>query len=219
MAHFKRRQETMKYLGLFFSLLLFSCQTNTNKTNQEQTDTSEKVKYFPKVNDEFTLYLDNFKKLDLPIVIKGCKISSNGFKQLDGQLFAKYSGEYSLAYGQIPTNGNYVATITLGAADCYLPVLTTYKLTGQVIDQKTIAVGGCGSDCGFSCEEFMTLRKDFSFYTSDTMSSYTCDSLGNEIPGTYEYYVIFQKGKLQTDGKIEISKEIRQPLQGRKNEP
>jgi hypothetical protein len=215
MAHFKRRLQTMKYLGLFFSLLLFSCQTSTDKSRQEQADTSQ----FPKVNDEFTLYLDNFKKLDLPLVIKGCNISSDGFKQFDGKQFAKYSDEYSLAFGQIPTNGNYVATITLGAADCYLPVLTTYKLTGQKIDQKTIAIGGCGSDCGFSCEEFMTLRKDFSFYTSDTISTYTCDSLGNETPGTYEYYVIYQKGKLLTDGKIEISKEIKQPLKGRKNEP
>ncbi len=209
----------MKYSGLIFSLLLFSCQTNTDKTKQEQADISENESSFPKVNDEFTLYLDNFKKLDLPIVIKGCNISSDGLKQFDGKQFAKYSEEYSLAYGQIPTNGNYVATITLGAADCYLPLLTTYKLTGQIIDKRSIAIGGCGSDCGFSCEEFMTLRKDFSFYTSDTISTYTCDSLGNETPGTYEYYVIYQKGKLQTDGKIEISNEIKEPLRGRKNEP
>lgn len=209
----------MKYLGIFFSLLLFSCQTNTDKTDQEQTKTSKKKSSFPKVNDEFTLYLDNFKKLDLPIVIKGCNISTDGFKQFDGKQFAKYSEEYSLAYGQVPTNGNYVATITLGAADCYLPVLTTYKLTGQIIDKQTIAIGYCGSDCGYSCEEFMKITNDFKIYTSDTISTYTCDSLGNETPGTYEYYVIFKEGKLLTNGQIQLSDEIKKPLKGRKNEP
>lgn len=209
----------MKYLGLFISLLLFSCQTNTALSRQRQIDKSQNENYFLKVNDEFTLYLDNFKKLDLPLVIKGCYISLDGLKQFDGKQFAKYSDEFSFAFGQIPSNGNYVATITLDPADCFLPVLTTYHRTGHKIDQKTIAIGGCGSDCGFSCEEFMTLRKDFSFYTSDTISTYTCDSLGNEIPGTYEFYVIYQKGEILTDGKIIISKEIKKPLKGRINKP
>lgn len=209
--------EIFTLLGLTISL---GCgQTTNDKVENNGKDNTNNESEFPAVNDEFSGYLDNFKKIELPITIKGCNISSDGFKQFDGNKFKKYADEYSLAYGQIPTNGNYVATITLGAADCYLPVLTTYKLNGHVIDQKTIAIGGCGSDCGFSCEEFMTLKKDFSFYTSDTVSTYTCDSLGNETPGTYEYYVIYMKGKLLTDGKIEMTNEIKQPLQGRKNEP
>jgi hypothetical protein len=203
------RHETMKYLTIILSIFLFSCQTSQDNNTTE----------FPAVNDEFTLYLKNFEKIELPIRIKGCKISSDDLKKLNGKQFSKYTDEYSLAYGQIPTNGNYIATITLGSADCYLPVLTTHKLNGQIIDQKTIAIGGCGSDCGFNCEEFMTLKKDFTFYTSDTVSTYTCDSLGNEIPETYQYYVIYAKGKLLTDGKIEMSDEIKAPLQGRKNEP
>jgi hypothetical protein len=209
----------LKNWTFIFSLFLFSCQTNPDKTVAEHSDNTINEVKFPRVNDEFTLYLNNFKKLALPIVIKGCLIRPYGFKEFDGKHFSNYAQEYSLAYGQIPANGNYVATITLGAADCYLPVLTTYKLNGQIIDQKTIAIGGCGSDCGFTCEEFMTLKKDYSFFTSDTISTYTCDSLGKETPGTYEYYVSYRKGKLLADGKIEMTDEIKKALQGRKNEP
>lgn len=213
----------MKLIVIFQILglaLFLSCeQTKNDKVTDNQKDSAKINSKYPAVNDEFSAYLENFKKVELPIIIKGCNISSDGFKQFDGNEFKKYANEYSLAYGQIPTNGNYVATITLGAADCYLPVLTSYKLNGQVIDTKTIAIGGCGSDCGFSCEEFMTLKKDYSFYTSDTVSTYTCDSLGNETPGTYEYYVIYMKGKLLTNGKIEMTDKIKQPLQGRKNGP
>jgi hypothetical protein len=207
----------MKYLTLIYLLFLFSCQANSNKSDKKQPNTLENQPIFPKVNDEFTLYLQNFKKLALPVAIKGCKVNSDNFKQFDGNQFAKYADEYSLAYGQIPTNGNYIATIILGAADCYLPVLTTYKQNGEVIDQKTIAIGGCGSDCGFNCEEYMTLRNDFTFYTSDTISICDCDSFGNEIPGTCEYYVTYRDGKLRKDGKIEMNKEIKKPLEGRKN--
>ena len=60
-------------------------------------------------------------------------------------------------YGQIPTNGNYIATITIGAADCNLPVLTTYKLNGERIDSKTIAIGGCGQGPCFECEELVEI--------------------------------------------------------------
>lgn len=219
MANFKDRQQAMKYWIFIVIIFITSCHTTADKSANNDKYINQNKGQFPAVNDKFSGYLDNFKRIELPVIIKGCYISSDSFKQFDGSKFKKYTDEYSLAYGQIPTNGNYVATITLGAADCYLPILTTYKLNGQVIDKKTIAIGGCGSDCGFTCEEFMTLKKDFSFYTSDTISTYTCDSLGKETPGTYEYYVSYMKGKVLTDGKIEMSNEIKQQLQGRKNKP
>lgn len=209
-----RRSIILSILG---TIVLFGCeQTKNDKVTIGGKDGSKNTGVFPAVNEQFSLYLKNFEKINLPVIIKGCNISSEQLKNFDGDSFKNYADGSSLPYGQIPTNGNYIATITLGAADCYLPVLTTYKLNGEVINEKCICIGGCGADCGFSCEEFMTLKSDFSFYTSDTISTYTCDSLGNETPGTYEYYVIYKKGKLLTDGKIEITPEIKQTLPGRK---
>jgi hypothetical protein len=208
--------------------VLTACHTKTEKgnynaaedkiENAETLNESQTIE-FPEVNEEFTTYLELFKKTDLPINIKGCLESEKGLNEFDGKKFKQFNEDYSFSYRQIPTNGNYVATITLGVADCYLPVLTTYRLNGQIIDRKTIAIGYCGSDCGYSCVEFMSISKDYKIYTSDTISTYDCDSLGLEIPGTYEYYVIYKEGKLLTDGKIQLTDEIKKPLEGRKNEP
>ena len=213
-------RQTLVILTIIF---LYSC--DSNKTSSTQTDKeiqdslNNNYSGFLQVNDEFTTYLDFFKKGELPISMKGCLMTSDGLKKFDGKKFSKYNSDNSYAFRQMPTNGNYLATITLGLADCFLPVLTTYKLTGEIIDKKTIAIGGCGSDCGFTCEEFMIIDTDYSIYTSDTISTYDCDSLGNEIPGTYEYYVAYRRGKLTENGKIILSDEKKKILNGRKNMP
>ena len=49
-------------------------------------------------------------------------------------------------FGKIPIYVSYVVTITLGATDYFLPILTTYKLNGEQIDSKTIKIGYCGFD-------------------------------------------------------------------------
>jgi hypothetical protein len=217
-----------KIIYILTIVILTACQTNNE--NNKRTSNDDKSKHllkdtnnskqdFPEVKDELTAYLENFKKADLPIKIKGCQVNTNGLVEFDGKRFKKFNEYYSYAYRQIPTNGNYIATITLGVADCFQPVLTTYKPNGDIIDSKTIAIGYCGIDCGYSCEEFMSIDKNYEIYVSDTISSYECDSIGNEIPGTYEYYVIYKEGKLLTEGKIQLTDEIKKNLEGRKNEP
>ncbi len=202
----------LSYLLIVF--LLFSCRTET-KDNAGETridDTNQKEIMFPQVNEEFDSYLRNFDKTQLPIEIKGCYLSDKDVREFKDNHFKKYVDKYHYGYKQIPANGNYIATITLGAADCYLPVLTTYKLTGEKIDSKSISIGYCGSDCGYSCEEYMTIKDDYSIYVSDTISSSECDSLGNIILGTTENYVIYKSGQLLENGKIELSEEIRKEI-------
>lgn len=197
---------------LVFSVM--SCQTkSSDKSTENQTDKKQTEKIiFPQVNDDFDGYLRSFEKAQLPIEIKGCELNTKGLTEFNGETYNKYVEDYSFSFKQIPTNGNFIATISLGAADCFLPMLTTYRLTGDKIDQKTIAIGYCGSDCGYSCEEFMTVKADYSIYVSDTISSSDCDSLGNIIPGTTENYVIYKSGKLLENGKIELSEETRKEL-------
>jgi hypothetical protein len=194
--------------------LLLSCRTESKdkKVETQTTDSKQGEAIFPQVNDEFDDFLRYFDKAKLPIEIKGCYLSEKEMQEFKGDLYRKYVDEYHYGYKQIPTNGTYVATITLGAADCFLPVLTTYKLTGEKIDSKSISIGYCGSDCGYSCEEYMIIKEDYSIYVSDTISSSECDSLGNIIPGTTENYVIYKTGELVITGEIELSEEIRKEL-------
>ncbi len=162
----------------------------------------------------FDSFRVHFRTQPLPIVIKGCNIEPAKFDELriaDYHQFVSYSdNEY--AYCSFKANGDYIGIITLGPADCFFPILKTFDKNGNKIDERDIHIGGCGADCGFSCEEFMTLREDYTLYTSDTISYYKCDTAGNEIPGTKEHYVVYKKGRLLPTGKIELTDESKLPL-------
>lgn len=218
----------MKILTLTLILIILNSCGPKNGTTWDSKSTlkdSTNVVNRTDLPVDFKDYLVNFKMANLPISIDGCSFDFENLIELNNGQYRKFINHYlypndqSFFYKRIPSNGNYITTITLRATDCFLPVLTTYSTSGEIIDEKTIAIGYCGSDCGFNCNEFMTIKKDFTIYVSDTISTYTCDSLGNEIPGTYENYVIYQKGKLLTNGKIIISKEIKKPLKGNINKP
>ena len=211
----------MKYIAsIFIVCFIYSCGSKNEKLLK--TNTKDKDSTFA-INEEeiplqFKDYLKKFKNVNLPISIKGCTSNFEKLIELNDyhyQNFIKhyiYPEDQSYIYSRVPTNGKYIATITLRATDCYLPVLTTYKPNGEIIDEKTIAIGYCGSGCGYNCEEFMQIKKDFSIYVSDTIRKYECDSLDEEIASTFEYYIIYKKGKLLSNGKIQLTEEIKRNL-------
>ncbi|HWY98604.1 MAG TPA: hypothetical protein VNY36_05940 [Bacteroidia bacterium] len=169
----------------------------------------------PPSNSDFNAFLKKFKHHEIPLAIKGCKINmshiADTFKiSASDSLYMPLEG--FIPYCTFKTNGNYVAIIYLGEADCLLPVIRTYNKTGKMIDEKGIAIGGCGVGPGFTCEEYMTLRKDYTLYTSDTISVSEIDSLGNEIKGTETKYVVYKEGRLLSSGKIELSGETRKDI-------
>ena len=197
----------MKQLTLFlFAFLLLACQPE--KQSDNGTDNS-----MPELSEELSGYLDNFSKTELPLEIRACFVDVEGLPLFESEEYAKYASEYMMPYGQIPTNGDYLATITLSQGECYFPVLTTYTPDGKVIDQESIAVGLCPTNCVNYCSEYMILRDDFSFYTADTLNVYECDDMGDPIPGSERNYVIYKEGKLLQNGKIEISEEIEKELE------
>jgi len=202
----------VKVIIYIFIIFLFACQFNPGN-NRECTEKDTHAKEDQSlVTDSFSIYLSNFKELNLPVVIKPCRDEPKNLVSFDGQKFKKYRKDIGFAYGQIPTNGDYIAIITLGISDCLLPVLTTYKTDGQIIDEKTISIGYCGFDCGYDCREFMTLEEDYVIFVSDTINTYECDSLGYEILGTREHYVIYKKGRLLNNGRIELTDEMKNIL-------
>jgi hypothetical protein len=163
-------------------------------------------------NDEFASFLKHFKQAELPMVIKGCYEDIDGLTEFDGSAFSTFTDAYHFAYRQIPSNGDYIAVITLQTAECFIPVLTTFKPNGTIIDRKVIAIGQCWHDCGYECEEYMTIKSDYSIYTSDTITSCECDEMWEIIPETCQDFVIFKEGKLNNDGKIELSDETKKSL-------
>lgn len=166
-------------------------------------------------NPQFDSFKKNFASSGLPLVVKGCNLDMQKYAKLIDERYPAYVTNeegYILSGYALPANGDYTALLSFIPADCYVPMLTTYDKDGKKIDGKIIAIGGSGSDCGFTCEEFMVIRADYSIYTSDTVTYIKCDTAGNEIPTTREHYVIYKKGKLLSSGKIELSGEIKEPL-------
>ena len=186
---------------LILTLLISACNNTTTTTNVR-----------------LETFVKKFKQTDLPLTIKACKILEKEdelpkLTQDEDSPFVA-DGSISLAYYTFKPNGNYVATVSLGLADCLLPILTTYGKDGKQIDQKVIGIGGCGSGPGFSCEEFMTIKSDYSIYTSDTISQEHLDSTENIIVGSKpDKYVVYKKGRLLNTGKIELTDEIKKTLE------
>jgi hypothetical protein len=204
-------------MRILTSIVVFWVLTNCSKKPElinTEIKTSDSV--LVNENNEFNEFLLTLDKVELPVTIKGCddanagkRISEKGKETTKDNSYLK---DYDHPFGRISTNGNYSAIITFGLADCLIPELITFDMNGKQIDRKSIAIGYCGSDCGYTCSEFMMIDKNFILYTSDTIKFYDCDSLGNETPGTVENYVIYKKGKLMSSGQIELSDELREEL-------
>jgi hypothetical protein len=191
----------MKKTIIFIGIILFvSCKTENNKSEKL---TSE----IPKVNEQFQSFIDQFTEIKFPIKIKGCEDEFQPLTQLKKEISSPYEDEPYYVYGKIRTNGTYIATITLGAADCLLPILTTYKLNGEKIDSKTIAIGGCGQGPCFECEEFMEIDKELNIYTANNLRYYDCDEDYEEINGTEKKETIYKSGKLTPKVIIELTNE------------
>src|SRR5690606_26294285 len=116
-----------------------------------------------------------------------------------------YEKESYFIFGKIKTNGDYITTITLAPTDCYLPVITTYKLNGKKINSETLAIGLCGSDPCFECEELMEIDSDLNIYVAFNSRYFDCDENGKEIAGNDKKEVIYRKGQITKDGIIELT--------------
>ena len=191
----------MKIIIAFFffvlSIVFSSCTNNTNHI----------------ISDEQTPeFIKMYKFTTLPVTIKGCFGNSYNLPLINPDSLQSDNVDGSVSYCTFKTNGNYYAVIRLGLADCALPSLITYEKNGKIIDDKPLGIGWCGSGPGFKCEEFTIIKNDYSIYSSDTICSFDIDSLGREIIGTREHYIIFKKGRLLSSGKIELTDTIRQNL-------
>ena len=186
----------------------FSCQkrnrqTITTNVENTQIDSSSIVET-NWLNDTLRLYLQYFKTVDLPIVINGCSINIDNLEKFNFDKYYDFNHYHSYAYAQIPTNGNYVAVITLGITLCYLPILTTYTFEGEIIDEQLIGIG-YNSDC----MSFMTIGSDYTILTADTVIEYNDCFLRDTI---IEKYIIYRIGQLLPNGKIKLSEKQKKVL-------
>lgn len=200
----------MKRILILIGIALLSSCKSENKNDENLTfESQESISETSKVKDQFEAFINQFPTKNFPIKINGCSDEILDLPKLDTELSSKYSkdAEYEHIYGIIPSNGDYISTITLGVADCFIPILNTYKLNGEIIDSKPINIGYCGPDHCYECVENMTINSEYRIYVADTIKTFDCDDNFNTIPGTEKIKVIFKDGKLTEKGIIELSEE------------
>lgn len=205
----------MKRVLLIITIILVSsCKSNNKKDNILSSGTQESISENPKVKDQFQAFINQFPTKTLPLRINGCTDEILDLPKLDTKLSSEYSkdSEYEHIYGIIPSNGNYISTITLGKADCFIPILNTYKFNGEKIDSKAINIGYCGPDPCYECVENMTINSDYRIYVADTIKTSDCDDDFNAIAGTETIKVIYKEGILNKKGVIELTKEIEKSI-------
>ncbi|RDI11865.1 hypothetical protein [Flavobacterium sp. AG291] len=183
----------MKNIKLLLLLILFiSCQKE--KSNEAEIASENNIE-IQQANDEFQMFLDKFPEVRLPLDIEPCSIDDSNMKMLN---------DSTLIYGKIPSNGKYITTISFDIADCLLPRITTYTLSGKTIDSKPVVIGLCGSDPCYECNEYFRIGKDYRIYSCD---SARYDDCINKVSDTVTNIVTYKQGKLNSTGKIELSAE------------
>jgi hypothetical protein len=186
-----------------FTLLLISC---SNEPNNDKATGNRLA---------FNKFLANFKILSLPLNIMPGRMSVDQYKKINStdKYFTGYKENETLyAFGMLPDTSGCFKVIWLEPADDYYPVLATFSKNGKKIKQEDIGVGGCGVDCGFECTETVTIRRDMSIYSVDSIKSTPCDSNGDANKKAAERYIRYKTGKIMRRGNIRMSADLKKNI-------
>lgn len=190
-------------LILLVSILLVNCNNEKAKNNKSD-------QHVLKSND-FKTFINKFKTLKIPLTIEPLKIQDGNFKQLTKTDF-KFIDLHGInptldniyAYGILPDTIESYKVIYLFPSEIRLPKMATYSKRGKKISEEELSVGGCGSDCGFTCNEYIKIYPDLKIYSVDSIQSYECDSLGIK-ENTLKKYTRFKNGSINKKGQIIMS--------------
>jgi len=209
----------MKYLFIFLALIFFStCNTSSNKSDEgrendsinSSSDVTQSDNVSSEGENEFSAFLDNFTKTELPFTFKEYNFDQASLTQFEGTKYKNIRGDRAFhiwwAYKQIPVNEEFVAVITveLNNVNKMIPVLETYTSSGVIIDSKTL---------DFGWEEYtdykdsVSINKDFSIYISAVIEEFEYDENGAEIPGTSRRKSYYRNGNILMDGNIKLSEQ------------
>jgi len=182
----------MKTILLFTCLLFLSCQAENKKPAT------------PAIDEQFQTFLNQFPKKDLPLEIVGCAIAFKTLSELKKEISLPYEKNLYYVYSVIPSKGDYISTITLAAADCFIPILTTYKLSGEKIDSKAIATNNCNDGPCSDCKQTVVIDKDSSIKIINYFNYFDCDENGNIKSDQVTKREVAEEVKLTAEGAILI---------------
>ncbi|TBV25877.1 hypothetical protein DMZ43_08175 [Meridianimaribacter sp. CL38] len=199
-----------KILFPIIALILFSSCKSESKERENTLESNKKtISKASKLTEQYNLFVEQFPIIKTPIKIKACDDDFSEFIQLNDTNNILDREEFNYIYGKIKINEEYIAVITLEEAECFMPILTTFKINGEIVNSKELMIGLCGSDPCFECEELMEIDNDLNIYVAFNSRYFNCDENGNEIVGTDKKEVIYKTGKITKEGIIELTNEVK----------
>jgi len=186
-------------LILFVFVFFLGCKALENENKKSEKPSSDILQ----VNEQFQEFIDQFPEIKLPLRLSGCDYHFLPLKKLNEEISSPYEKKPYYIFGKIKTNGSYIATIVLELnrdVECFLPILTTYKLNGERIDSKSIAIGECYRGACDKCEDQIEIDMSLNLYTADNHFDLCGDPFDEPDKET-----IYKTGKITVNGIIELT--------------
>lgn len=193
----------------FFLFILFSCGNepkkaeigSDNQSQQPSLPIREFIKKFKIVQAPFHYQDAQMERLQRQLF----ELKKNSIDTL----FCKLPDDAPVyGYAMLADTSTFYSLIFFHSADILYPVLSTYSKTGKLLSEESLAVRGCGSDCGLRyCSSTANIEKNLSIYIADT-SYYEgmCDSAGNYTTGD-STFIYSKTGSIDKSGIIKMSEE------------
>ncbi|MBO9204547.1 MULTISPECIES: hypothetical protein [Niastella] len=195
---------------LWAALLLAAC--NSKPAAEKQIIADVAIPAETPVDPYFKAFMSKFRLLQLPLTIRPMELGDiNNLPLLYGKdtNYITAPGTdtsiYRLyAYGLLADTANSYKLIWLSPADDYCPVLVTYTKKGEKISEGGLTAAGCGSDCCWECNQTISISKELSIYSADSIKTCECDDNGPK-PETMRKYTMVKTAKIEADGKFKFT--------------
>lgn len=201
----------MKTSPILLATLLFSACNSKPGAEDKKAD-SAPVAATTQLDPNFKAFMRKFKVMQLPLRIRPMEFGDLSHLPLLYGKDTSYitapgtdTATYRLyAYGLLADTASSYKLIWLAPADDYYPVLVTYTKKGERISEDGLTAEGCGSDCCWECNQTITISKDLSINSVDSIKTCECDDNGPK-PETTRKYMTVKTAKIGADGKFKFT--------------
>jgi hypothetical protein len=201
----------MKTPAILLTALLFAA-CNSNPAAEDKKAASIPVPAITQVDPNFRTFMSKFKVMRLPLTIRPMELGDvsnlpllygrdTNYIQAPGTDTASYR---LYAYGLLADTANSYKLIWLSPADDYCPVLVTYTKKGEKINEEGLTAEACGSDCCWECNQTITINKDLSIHSVDSIKTCECDDNGPKRETTRKYMMV-KTANIGADGKFKFT--------------
>lgn len=113
------------------------------------------------------------------------------------------AAESGVAVGILPDTSKVVHVLWLAAADSWLPTISTFSRSGELLKTQGLSIGQCApwdEPCS-KCKETVVIDGSYRILTTDTVNDCECDSTYTVV-GPCERYVKVLEGVVTPQGAI-----------------